>query len=75
MLRLIHTRRSSLRFLQLTASTQRYEISYLPVETQLSAADSHRKHSYVNGALHELRYSPLSIKQFPLALIKGSVSK
>ena len=48
LLRLIHTRCSSLHFPQWAASTQRMEIFYLPAETQLSATDASGKRTNVN---------------------------
>ena len=51
---LIHTRRSSLRFPQLAASTQRKEIFYLPAEMQLSATDVQGKRTNVNEPLDML---------------------
>ena len=50
-LRLIHTRRSGLHFLQWAVSTQRQENFYLPAEIQPSAADARRKCSNVNEPL------------------------
>ena len=51
---LIHTRRSSLRFPQWSASTQRKEIFYLPAEMQLSATDVCGKRTNVNEPLDML---------------------
>ena len=50
-LRLIHTRCRRLHIPLWAATTQRYEIFYLPAETQPSATDAHGKHSNVNEPL------------------------